>query len=356
MNPILARLAVSLPGIPIVDSVDAPVPQEIQWMPPGEHEISATQGDKTVTRTVRVDAVAARRLQDLLQELRSKAASGREDLPYFDFNHDDNAASARVLEFKWGGSDPVKGGIRAVVEWSKPGREALAGKAYRRFSPSFFVDAEGRVTGAPVNMGGLVNRAAFKTIQPIVAGSPGDANERNPTMDADKLAADLAAANTKVSELTKKLAEADQKDLIKAKDTEIADLKGRVTQLEGEIKAAAQSHAEAIVAKAVADGKLPPQNKEIQAKWVKALVETPELAETLDAITAKPVPGQVIINAGQPAGSATAGSEAEQFVALVQAKHSELKDKSKALDAAISAKPNLYEAWRKANGQPGLSL
>lgn len=356
MNPILARLAVSLPGIPIVDSVDAPVPREIQWMPPGDHEISATQGDKTVTRTVRVDAGSAARLQARLQELRTQAASGQEDLPYFDFNHNDAEASARVLEFRWGGSDPVKGGIRAVVEWSKPGREALAGKAYRRFSPSFYVDAEGRVTGAPVNMGGLVNRAAFKTIQPIVAGSPGDAKERNPKMDADKLAADLAAANTKVSELTKKLAEADQKDLIKAKDAEITELKGRVTQLEGEIKAKALANAEAIVAKAVAEGRIPPQDKELQGLWRKALVETPEMERTLFMGKAPVITGQVIINAGKADGSATAGSEAEQFVALVQAKHGELKDKSKALDAAISAKPNLYSAWRAANGQPGLSL
>lgn len=347
MNPILARLAVSLPGIPIVDSVDAPVPQEIQWMPPGEHEISATQGDKTVTRTVRVDAGSARRLQDLLQELRTKAASGQEDLPYFDFNHEDASASARVLEFRWGGSDPVKGGIRAVVEWSKPGREALAGKAYRRFSPSFYVDAEGRVTGAPVNMGGLVNRAAFKTIQPIVAGSPGDANERNPKMDADKLAADLAAANSKIVELQAKLDAAIKPETVQAKDTEITALKAKLADQ-------AKARAEAIVAKAVEDGKLPPQNKEIQAKWVKALIETPELEETLIAIQAKSVTGQIIVNGRPESQTATSGSEAEQFVAEVKAKHTELKDKSKAIDAAISAKPKLYEAWRAANGKPGL--
>jgi hypothetical protein len=348
-TPILARLAVSLPGIPIVDSIDAPVPREIQWMPPGEHYVNAMQGDKQVARTIRVERGAATRLQALLQELRTKAANGQEDLPYFDFNHSDDAAAGRVLEFKWGGDDPILGGIRAVVEWTKPGRDALAGKAYRRFSPSFFVDAEGRVTGAPVNMGGLVNRAAFKTIQPIVAGSPGDAKERNPKMDADKLAADLAAANSKIVELQAKLDAAVKPETITAKDTEIKELKAKLADQ-------AKSQAEAIVAKAVLDGKLPPQNKEIQAKWVKALIETPELAETLNAIQAKAVGGQIITNGRPDTQTATAGSDAEQFVTLVQAKHTELKDKSKALDAAIAAKPALYEAWRKANGQPGLSF
>jgi phage I-like protein len=349
MNPILARLAVSLPGIPIVDSVDAPVPREIQWMPPGTHEIAASQGDKTITRKIKVDAAAVAKLQQLLQTFRGKAAEGTEDLPYLDFNHDDAEASARVLEFKWGGDDPVKGGIRAVVEWTGPGRQALQGKAYRRFSPSFFVDAEGRVTGAPVNMGGLVNRAAFKTIQPIVAGATGDANERNPNMDADKMAADLAAANSKIVELQAKLEAAIKPETVQAKDTEITALKAKLADQ-------AKARAEGIVAKAVEDGKLPPQNKEIQAKWVKALIETPELEETLIAIQAKSVTGQIIVNGRPEAQTATSGSEAEQFVAEVKAKHTELKDKSKALDAAISAKPKLYEAWRKANGQPGLSF
>ena len=141
---------------------------EIQWMPPGTHEITATQGDKTVIRKIHVDAAAAERLQTLLQSFRNQAAAGTEDLPFLDFNHDDAEASARVLEFKWGGEDPVTGGIRAVVEWTAAGLQALLGGLYRRFSPAFFAGPDGRITGAPVNMGGLVNRAAFKTIQPVI--------------------------------------------------------------------------------------------------------------------------------------------------------------------------------------------
>lgn len=144
------------------------LPTEIQWMPPGEHRISATSNGKTVERTVRVDAAAADRMQILLQELRAKAAAGAGDTPFLDFDNRDGPAAATVLAFRWGGSDPVTGGIRALVEWTKPGRDALLGGAYRRLSPTFFADSEGRITGAPVNMGGLVNRAAFKTIQPIV--------------------------------------------------------------------------------------------------------------------------------------------------------------------------------------------
>ncbi|MCD6050537.1 MAG: hypothetical protein K0Q55_1940 [Verrucomicrobia bacterium] len=266
-----ARLAAALPSLPTSSTNEqgqeqqqpggngvTELPTEIQWMPAGEHVIAATQGEAAVTQLVIVNEDTAVRMEALLQELRAQAEAGAEDVPYFDFNHEDAEASARPLRFFWGGEDFFTGGVRVEVEWTEPGRTALLGKAYRRFSPSFFVDAAGEVTGAPLNMGGLVNRAAFKTINPIVAGantSDGDANqERSNIMDPMKLAAELAAAQKRIQELEQMLT-------LKAKD-----------------------QARAIVETAVRTGKLAPQNTALHAKWVDALTKNPELAETLTGL------------------------------------------------------------------------
>jgi phage I-like protein len=164
-DAILAKLALDLPGT--LNPADAP--DEIQWMPPGEHEITASRGGKPATLKVNVTAATADRIAGVHRGYVDAAASGSEDLPYLDFNHDDAEASGHPTAFRWGGDDPQQGGVRAKVTWTDSGHRAVVGKSYRRFSPSFYVNDSGDVTGAPVNMGGLVNRAAFKRIAPIVA-------------------------------------------------------------------------------------------------------------------------------------------------------------------------------------------
>jgi hypothetical protein len=67
------------------------------------------------------------------------AAEGREDRPFFDFNHEDREASAWPTEFYWAGDDPQTGGVRARLEWSDAGKRAVEGRTFRRFSPTFHV-------------------------------------------------------------------------------------------------------------------------------------------------------------------------------------------------------------------------
>jgi hypothetical protein len=290
-----------------------------------------------------------------LQSIRSKAAAGAEDLPYLDFNHDDREASARVLSIRWGGAEPATGGVRAAVEWTGPGRTALEGKAYRRFSPSFYLDAEGRVAGAPLNMGGLVNRAAFKTITPIVAKS-GDANPKT-RMDETKMAAELAAANATIATLTAKLASADQAATIAAKDAEIKTLTGKVAALEGQITEARAASAKAQVDAAIKAGKIAPQATELHAKWVETLTANPSLAATLEAMPATiVVPIQVVpsvAGAGAPAGLAAKDS-AEAFVQAVADEVKAGKSKGQAIDLVVAKEPKAYAAWREADGKPGI--
>jgi hypothetical protein len=164
-NAVLAKLAINLPGT--ADS--SQLPGDIQWMPPGEHEIAASRGGKPVTLTVKVDSAAAARVAESYRQHMAAAIKGAEDLPYFDLNHDDREASGHPTEFSWAGDDPQQGGVRAKLTWTGAGRQAVLGRSYRRFSPCFYVKENGEISGAPVNMGGLVNRAAFKRIAPIVS-------------------------------------------------------------------------------------------------------------------------------------------------------------------------------------------
>jgi hypothetical protein len=144
-------------------------PTNIQWMPPGTHTITAFSGGQPKTVTVIVDKKTADVLQSQLQSMLIAARAGVADRPYLDFNHEDSAAAGFITKMCWGGDDPQAGGIRVFVDWSQPGLAAIKGHAYRRFSPSFFVDSSNRVCGFPLNMGGLVNKAAFTSIAPVAA-------------------------------------------------------------------------------------------------------------------------------------------------------------------------------------------
>jgi hypothetical protein len=143
---------------------------DIQWMPPGVHTITPFVNGEPVEMTIDVNSATAAHFGGQVQDLRSRARLNEGDYPFIDFNHEDSEAAAEVLELYWGGDDPVTGGIRAKVKWTGAGQEALAGKNYRRFSPQWILDKEaGKPIGIDVNVGGLVNKAAFKGIQPVVA-------------------------------------------------------------------------------------------------------------------------------------------------------------------------------------------
>ena len=121
---------------------------------------------RPMTFTVGLEHAAA--CNAALQQLRSRAAAGTGDEPFFDFNHEDGAASGHPTELYWAGDDLKTGGIRARGAWTGSGRAALTGRDYRRFSPQWeFDEATQEPTGVELNLGGLVNRAAFRKIQAL---------------------------------------------------------------------------------------------------------------------------------------------------------------------------------------------
>lgn len=164
-NAVESLLAVQLPGT----ITPSEAPDEIMWMPPGRHTINASRGGKPVQMEVVVDERGAQNVAASYAEYTAAADRGEGDRVYFDFNHDDREASAHPTEFFWAGDDPQRGGIRAKVQWTGSGRQAVIGRTYSRFSPSFYASENGAITGTPVCAGALVNRAAFQRIAPILS-------------------------------------------------------------------------------------------------------------------------------------------------------------------------------------------
>lgn len=362
--PLSARLASSLPDLTAAPGdVPAQLPAEVQWMPPGEHEITALQGEQVVTTRVTVNEQTARVLQATLENFLARAAEGAGDKPYLDFNHDDAEAAGHVTAFSWGGDDPVQGGVRARVEWTGPGRAALTGHAYRRFSPAFFINAAGEVTGAPVNMGGLVNRAAFKTIQPIWSRSA-DQTQPKGTMPAhnapatnpagapasapENLAALITALTTRVAALEKRLKPTPDEGEAAAPEPEKTALTARIAELEGQLTNRAKEVAQARVNAAILAGKLPPQATPLHARWVEALTANPGLGEILDALPVQAALATIVTSPARGGNQASAAGTHE-FVLRAQAVAGERKlTNAQAFALVAREQPALYDAYRSA--------
>lgn len=160
---------------------------DIQWMPPGRQFLIGTIDDEPTEMDFTVTARHAEICNRQLQDLRARAAAGEGDVPYFDFNHDDDKRSGEPEELYWAGDHPRLGGIRARGKWSGSGKQSLVNRDYRRFSPEWIPDKKrgGEPIGVGVNLGGLVNRAAFRKIQPVVAKDAGGRKNNNTNGDTD---------------------------------------------------------------------------------------------------------------------------------------------------------------------------
>ena len=402
MSPIKAYAALST----AVQSSGDTLPDSIQWMPPGRHAITAVKDGEPFEMEIEVNETLARRVAAMLQHYRDKAARSEGDLPFFDFNHNDAEASAHPLQMYWAGDDPRQGGIRARLQWTGAGADAIRRRTFRRFSPEFLTDDNKNVIGVGINMGGLVNRAAFRNIQPIwsrdaasipvpssefrVPGSKFDAGPeqlgtRNPELGTEiSLHAtpppmhpsqippvDLAATITQLTETVAahghelKVIQATLAEAAKAPPPNAGEpaSKPGILELEQALAAAteaslvaAKAQAERAVASAAADGKFPPQDKELFRHLVNVFAANPEAGKVLLARMPVNPALQTVVTAGAAGRTTISHTEpAMQFAALVKARASQFNgDRSRAIDAVIAESPELYKAWRDANGQPRL--
>jgi phage gp29-like protein len=336
-------------------------PADIQWMPPGTHTIHGTQNGRPVERQVRVDAGAAERLQAALEEMLQAVARDEGDKPYFDFNHQDDEASAWPTEFYWAGDDPKTGGIRARLEWSAPGREAVLGRTYRRFSPSFFINETGEVTGAPVNMGGLVNRAAFRAIQPIWSKDAAFPLPRpNPTTAETEtnipimksLLATLAnlgfIACAESDEPTAILQVNAKANELLGANAELSAVRAQLQTAQDDALRARKAHAESVVNQAAIDGRIPPLDDALRARWTRLIEQDPANS----ALLPEPNPALRTVVTARQASTSLASSEGSRdehpFLTKTRevARQKNLNDADAVL-ACCWSNPELYDDYRR---------
>lgn len=349
-------------------------PTEMMWMPGGVHELHATQDETPIRVQVRVDQRTAETLQS--QWLAHQATSRQR--PFFDFDHRGEAAAAWPLEFLW--KDQPEPGVYARVEWSTAGSEAVSGRSYRAFSPAFLIDENdpAQVTGAPLNMGGLVNNPAFLEMRPLWASSATSAFHelsRNAARAADtpllpstseSLTPSPITMNQTLSESTSGGSPAPN-PIPNPHATVTASAAGPVPSaavtspngLPGEAAPSAASQsapssltqgrgsepvrppiaaaetelwrqereelqrqlrqqrgdaARTTIQAAVARGALPPQNTELQEQWQRLLEQEPAHAALLAALPSHPVLGTVIA-----AGAGSASVVADDTRRVIQA-------------------------------------
>ena len=272
-------------------------PDDIQYMPPGKHRINASRSGKPVSLDIVVDAATAETLNQFLQDHLTRANEGSEDRPFFDFNHEDREAAAWPTEFYWAGDDLKTGGVRAKVEWSGAGQAAVKDKTFRRFSPTFIPDDEGRVIGSATNMGGLVNRAAFKSIQPLFAKQ--DLNLPtviNPSSLMKPIQAKLYALKLIDS------VNASDESVAQAIEARFIELQSQVDTLEAEKIGAVKARASAHVEAAVKEGRIAP-NDDTKNFWQDSLIRDETAAlKALEALPINPVLAKITDSDGPKSG------------------------------------------------------
>lgn len=325
---------------------------EVQLFPPGQHRIVAKMDGKPVELDVNIGEEQAATIAKDFDKMVAEAKAGRGPKPFLDFNHEDREASAWVETVFWAGNDPVRGGVRAKVEWSKPGKEAVAGKSYRQFSPNFLIDTRTKqIIGTTPNMGGLVNRPAFRGIQPFFA-KDGAEQPSKPTMK--KLTALLAtaglisAANAENDDLA--AAEFSEKfATLKAASAERDAAKSELATVSAKHAALADAHAERIVTEAVAAGRIAAKDSDTRAMWKTLLVADPKNAALLASIApvqAADATQKIVTQGGKTPDKGEKSGEQKIVVLAKEIATSEKISYDAALVKAASQNPAAYDEYR----------
>jgi hypothetical protein len=289
---------------------------EVLFLPIGLHSITPVAGGIGRPIKVKVDASTA----DAIEQQR-KIMAGKGKRPYFDFDHEDGAASFWPEGFAWRSGE----GVIAKGEWTARGRKAVEGKDYRAFSPVFHVDNKRSdpakvicMEHAAPNMGGLVNNPAFNL--PLWAKNAGESATSTNNPEAARLhgtnkeenkmtTEDLAALRAKDQEL-----ERDEQDEstatkraalhseIKAGELEmeLKEIKARNEDLQGKVRKRQLDDARLAVREAVKRGAIAARDLPKQKMWETRIAADPRDKEILDSIPGNmPALGTAIIAGGR---------------------------------------------------------
>lgn len=264
---------------------------EFVFLPEGEHEVSALVNGKPGTRKVTVGPDA---LEPLQASLSKRLA--RNVRPFGGFDHKDGGpASFTPKAFRYEGGR----GVILEVDWTKSGKEAIEGKDYSYFSPTFYRDKK---TGKPLGLmpsgeiGSLVNEPAFEAIERIAAshfqssdmetieelkaaltkaGVPFDEKADDFGKFAESIKANLTSAVADaVTEATKDAPEKSEleKELGVLKE-KLATTEGDLTKATEALAAKRATEADDAIAEAIKAGRIPAQDEETKAFWKDLIVK-----------------------------------------------------------------------------------
>lgn len=147
------------------------------------------------------------------------------------------------------------GGVTAQVDWTEKGAQAIEAREYRYLSPVFDASDDRVLRLWSVGLVNTPNIAALPAVNAAngmrdMASQPINIGDKPMHKNAADASDDLAKAKGRIDELEAKLKEALQ---------EIVDLKGKLAKRDDEAEA---TETNAIVDKAIADGRLAPAQRE----------------------------------------------------------------------------------------------
>jgi hypothetical protein len=296
---------------------------DVQLFPPGAHKITARMDGDPVELNVNIGEAEGNVIKRDFDRMLAEAKSGKGAMPFLDFNHEDRDASAWPKEIFWAGNDPVTGGIRAKVEWSEPGKQAVRGKAFRQFSPNFLIDTRTKqIIGTTPNMGGLVNRPAFRAIQPFFAKDGGSNNQPSTMKKLTALLASaglISAANADNDELA--AAEFAAKfDPIRAASATAVEQAKELGVVKAKLATISDENAERIVLQAVTEGRIAAKDDDTRASW-KALIvadsKNAKLLSSIAVVNATDATKRIVVQ-GDPGKQAAAKEDGHPLVVLAK--------------------------------------
>lgn len=328
-----------------------PAPAEICYLPEGDSAITPFVDGKPQSITVKVPAATgpaiAAKLQAALAE-RQKANVR----PWFDFEHKGGASSALPQSFRY---EPGKG-VMCAVEWTGGGRQAIEGKDYSYFSPTFLIGDDGVPSGLPSRgpLGALVNEPAFREIPRIAASDAANLTEPPNVMSKlifAALAISAAAENAETEAVNKITAMqgdvTDKQKRISELEGELADLKKANEKMKADCADADKKRRAGLVDAAVAAGKIAPKDEETK-KEVLGFLEASEAMGTKYIGAMPQLSGtdisKPIINAGAAKPGDASGFEVKAK-ALVTAGDAKTIDEAFSIVAA--ADPASYADYLK---------
>jgi phage I-like protein len=307
-------------------------PDEIVYLPEGEHNITPTVSGKAQRITVRVpadkgDAIAASLQTALEERMKSNVR------PWFDFEHKSGKASAIPKAFRYEAGK----GVMASVEWTGAGKSAIEGKDFSYLSPTFLIDNNGYPSGLPERgpLAALVNEPAFREIPRIAAKDADLDPNTTPTMSKLIFAALAISAAAENAETEAVNAIHGLKVEAKEAKDKLALIEAENIKLKADAKEATTARHIALVEAAVTTGKIAPKDEETKTQALE-LLEASEALGTkfLEALPAK------FVAFDQPLVTAANGKpvNADQRIEAAQSK----------ARAELGANAGFSEVWARA--------